>query len=78
MRKIIGAAKLAQAICSRYAGATRRGPVQVGVNRRELRDGRMTLGQDFSKVVAPYVDVLRLMRRTASRSRSCSPTRHMR
>ncbi|MEN6548117.1 MAG: hypothetical protein ABFE07_18925, partial [Armatimonadia bacterium] len=59
-RQIAGAARMAAERLAPARVGGGRGPVQVGINRRELRDGQIVLGRDASKPVAPWVDVLRL------------------
>lgn len=59
-RQIAGAVKMAAASLQPARLGAGRGPVQVGINRRELRDGEIVLGRDPNKPVTPYVDVLRV------------------
>ncbi len=59
-RKVVGAARMAEAALQPARIGIARGPVQVGVNRREWRDGQTILGRAPDKPVAPYVDVLRV------------------
>ncbi|MEN6642436.1 MAG: hypothetical protein ABFE08_08330 [Armatimonadia bacterium] len=59
-RQVAGVARMAAERLAPARVGGGRGPVQVGINRRELRDGRIVLGRDASKPVAPWVDVLRV------------------
>ncbi|NOZ22857.1 MAG: hypothetical protein GXP25_17405 [Planctomycetes bacterium] len=58
--KIIGAVRTAcDSMKPATVGCTREA-VRCGVNRREVRDGRMVLGDNPHGELAPYVDVLRV------------------
>jgi len=59
-RQIAGAAAMAHADIKPARIGGGRGPVQVGINRRETRDGQMVLGRNPNGPVAPYVDVIRV------------------
>ena len=59
-RQIAGAAVVASANLQPARLGSARGPVQVGINRREVRDGQMVLGRNPDGPVAPYVDVIRV------------------
>ncbi len=60
VRQIAGAAAVAQAALQPARLGAGRGPVQVGINRREMRDGQMILGRNPAGPVAPYTDVIRV------------------
>ncbi|MCE5240256.1 neutral/alkaline non-lysosomal ceramidase N-terminal domain-containing protein [bacterium] len=59
-RQIAGGAVMAHAALQPARLGASRGPVQVGINRREMRDGQMILGRNPEGPVAPYVDVVRV------------------
>jgi len=59
-RQIAGAATVANASLHPARLGAARGPVQVGINRREMKDGQMILGRNPDGPVAPYTDVIRV------------------
>jgi hypothetical protein len=59
-RHLAGAAIMAATSMQPARVGFERGPVQVGINRRELRNGQMILGRNPDGPVAPWVDVLRV------------------
>ncbi|MCS6949813.1 MAG: neutral/alkaline non-lysosomal ceramidase N-terminal domain-containing protein [Armatimonadota bacterium] len=61
-RKVIGAVQQAADMLEPASLYWGRASVQIGVNRRERRDGQTVLGQNPNRPVQPYVDVLRVER----------------
>ncbi len=61
-RKVVGAVQQAADMLEPVSLRWGRAPVQIGINRRERRDGQTVLGQNPDGPVQPYVDVLRLDR----------------
>lgn len=59
-KQVAGAARVAAANLRPARLGSARGPVQVGINRREMRDGQMVLGRNPDGPVAPWVDVVRV------------------
>lgn len=57
-RKIAGAAKMAYDGRQPCALGTLREPVSVGINRREMTGGGMTIGRNERGVTTPWVDVV--------------------
>ncbi len=60
VRQIAGAAAMAVRNLRPAKLGFGRGPVQLGINRREWRNGEIVLGRNPEGPVAPYVDVVRI------------------
>ncbi len=61
-RKLVGAVQQAADMLEPVSLRWGRAPVQIGINRRERRDGKTVIGQNPKGFVQPYVDVLRVDR----------------
>jgi len=61
-RKVVGAVQQAADMLAPVSLRWGRAPVQIGINRRERRDGQTVIGRNPEGPVQPYVDVLRVDR----------------
>jgi len=61
-RKIVGAVQQAADMLEPVSLRWGRAPVQIGINRRQIREGQVIIGQNPNGPVQPYVDVLRIDR----------------
>ena len=65
-RQVAGAVRMAADRLEAVSLRIGRAPVRIAHNRRAVRDGRMTIGHNPEGPEAPWVDVLRIDRRSGS------------